>query len=477
MATKRTPPVIAEIAKAYQNDPSTLMALSALREGSSTAPVAEGKYAVGDGIARIAQALGGAYMNKQQVNRYGAEEDALLAQRAKMGADGLSGLTPQTAPANPSTAAPQAAQIAAALGSPPPAQAAPAPAMAPPSPMQPGGLPQGGGPGGQGPFGRGSAPAPGFLARPIAEALPEAPQAMAMPTRPEAVGPTRSKSLEAAYRLMGGANRYESDRAMGMYEAGLGEQTKLNESATERVQNLIDAEYGTQRGIYADSVSQDRGNAYAERRGTVDSNRRREDAYSGRQFEYGVHKEDQAFTARENAANRANARGNAQISAAGKGTENGRKLPVKIATGYAENRAAIAAIQKAIDQVKAHPKAMGLANLAGDNIRQRQDPKGVGTRADVANIGSLKRHDRTGAAMTIGEAPFLKPFIPGPLDNDQTTINKLTKLAEDYMNQNSAIEVQFGEEAGYEPLNPTGEVPGLTAPAASGGWGKATVVR
>ena len=44
----------------------------------------------------------------------------------------------------------------------------------------------------------------------------------------------KSRVLEAARRMMADGNRYESERAMEMYERGLSEQTMLDERAAER---------------------------------------------------------------------------------------------------------------------------------------------------------------------------------------------------------------------------------------------------
>src|SRR6478609_5565610 len=123
-----SPPVIPEIAKAYENDPRTLLARQALATGSSVAPVASGAYAWGDGIARALQAYLGKRQNDKQMERYGSDEQQLLELRRRRGETGLDGLPDTTA------------KVAAALGAPPPQannvnpslQLAPAPAQMPP---------------------------------------------------------------------------------------------------------------------------------------------------------------------------------------------------------------------------------------------------------------------------------------------------------------------------------------------------------
>lgn len=99
------PPVIPEIATAYKNDPKTQLAKQAMADGSSNAPVAGGKYAYADGIARALTGAMGGYMNRKQDQAYRADEDALLAQRAARGQQGMAAMAPVTPP-DPSVAQP-----------------------------------------------------------------------------------------------------------------------------------------------------------------------------------------------------------------------------------------------------------------------------------------------------------------------------------------------------------------------------------
>lgn len=67
-------PVIPEIAKAFENDPRTKIAASLMQMGGNTAPVAAGKYAWGDGIARALSGVAGAYITKRQQKKFGERE-------------------------------------------------------------------------------------------------------------------------------------------------------------------------------------------------------------------------------------------------------------------------------------------------------------------------------------------------------------------------------------------------------------------
>lgn len=116
---------IPNIQQAFQNDPRTKLAQSAMALGTSTAPVAQGGWAIPDGLARAAQAIAGAVINKNQEKKYGTREQAYtqgMADAARMAS------TPQpmnpAAAVNPATANPGMAAAAGALsgGAPAPIQ-------------------------------------------------------------------------------------------------------------------------------------------------------------------------------------------------------------------------------------------------------------------------------------------------------------------------------------------------------------------
>jgi hypothetical protein len=118
-------PAIPEVAKAYQNDPRTQLAIAAIQNGTSTAPVAGGKYAWADGIARALQGGLGGYMQKKQERKYSEKEQAVVDKVAAAlgGAAAPGGMVP-----------PQGVQQASGGAMPAPTQQ-PAPAMVPPPPQ------------------------------------------------------------------------------------------------------------------------------------------------------------------------------------------------------------------------------------------------------------------------------------------------------------------------------------------------------
>lgn len=132
-----------------------------------------------------------------------------------------------------------------------------------------------------------------------------------------------------------------------------------------------------------------------------------------------------------------------------------KPVPPKVQQGYIGNNSSVNQIDAAIAAIRAYPAGMGFANIMGDEIRQRADPKGVGVRAKVANIGSLLIHDRSGAAVTAAETPRLKPFVASANDTPQAAITKLETLKQQIQNNNAEIETVYGEDSGYRPMGGT----------------------
>lgn len=135
------------------------------------------------------------------------------------------------------------------------------------------------------------------------------------------------------------------------------------------------------------------------------------------------------------------------------GPKNLRPIPSTALAGMTANRNTLRKIDKAIAAIRKNPGAMGMANFLGDTIRQRVDADGVPVRALVADIGSQKLHDRSGAAVTAAESPRLVPFIPQVTDNPDAAIAKLENLKAEYLAAVDEAEAFYGPESGYRPLN------------------------
>lgn len=129
---------------------------------------------------------------------------------------------------------------------------------------------------------------------------------------------------------------------------------------------------------------------------------------------------------------------------------------------YVQNNDALRKIDSAIEAIDANPDALGMSNYLGDTIRQRSDPKGVGVRAAIADVGGVKLHDLSGAAISPSESKRLMPFIPQTTDSPEAAKAKLLNLRKEYESINEQIGQMYQE--GYSRL------PKYSSGGASGSW-------
>jgi hypothetical protein len=140
-----------------------------------------------------------------------------------------------------------------------------------------------------------------------------------------------------------------------------------------------------------------------------------------------------------------------------------KPIPAGPATAYAENNAAMKAVDDAIAKVeKAGENTFGVKNYLPGAITQRIDPSGIDARSAVSAIGSKKYHDISGAAVTISEAPRMAPFIPSSSDTKEKILQNLRNIKTQYEDTNNSLSSVYNEDQGYRPLNVSPEV--LTKP-------------
>jgi hypothetical protein len=132
-----------------------------------------------------------------------------------------------------------------------------------------------------------------------------------------------------------------------------------------------------------------------------------------------------------------------------KGGVQEKPLPSGLATSYTGNAVALGNITDALKHVETNPGAFGLSNMLPNAMVTRMDPKGIAARAAVFNLGSLKIHDRSGAAVTASETPRLLPFIPTPGDSAKTVKTKLLGFQREYNLMQQGIE-DFAKTQGYK---------------------------
>jgi len=141
-----------------------------------------------------------------------------------------------------------------------------------------------------------------------------------------------------------------------------------------------------------------------------------------------------------------------------------KPIPSGPATAYAENNAAMKAVDDAIAKVEAAPEnSFGVQNYLPGAITQRIDKPGIDARSAVAAIGSKKYHDISGAAVTITEAPRMAPFIPSATDTKEKILQNLKNIKVQYEDTNNSLSSVYNQDQGYKPLNVSPEV--LTKPS------------
>lgn len=148
-----------------------------------------------------------------------------------------------------------------------------------------------------------------------------------------------------------------------------------------------------------------------------------------------------------------------------------KEVPASVKKAMFENDAALRKINDAMQAIDAYPSGLGGMNILGDTIRQRTDPEGVKVRALVADIGSLKLHDRSGAAVTAAETPRLKPFIPSATDSPETVKEKLGLFQREYQAlQDDMLRAYPAAGAARRPAPAAKPAPAAETPGLPTGW-------
>jgi len=134
-----------------------------------------------------------------------------------------------------------------------------------------------------------------------------------------------------------------------------------------------------------------------------------------------------------------------------------RPIPATINTAILENQKAGNQLDRAIALLSGQDlpgmtgdkNATGLKGYLPTGLLNRLDPSGVSARAEIADIGSLKIHDRSGSAVTASESPRLMPFIPLTTDDRDTALKKLQRLKLEIDNNTSGLKEIYSKEQGY----------------------------
>ena len=142
-----------------------------------------------------------------------------------------------------------------------------------------------------------------------------------------------------------------------------------------------------------------------------------------------------------------------------------KDIPQSTLNGMMENNRSLVKIDQALNaiqgkqdalpqDVKADKAATGFKGYLPNAILSRVDPQGVDARALIADIGSLKIHDRSGAAVTASESPRLMPFIPLATDDPATVVKKLNNFKREYSLMQQEAGDYYNEANGFKPYKP-----------------------
>ena len=143
-----------------------------------------------------------------------------------------------------------------------------------------------------------------------------------------------------------------------------------------------------------------------------------------------------------------------------------KPLPTPVAQKLLENQSNLYNVRKAlaltqghtVDDVEGDASATGYKGFLPNAVLQRVDPKGVGTRAEIANIGSMIIHDRSGVAVTAAETPRLMPFIPTATDDEGAIQTKLKRFVNEYERIQNETKDYF-TESGFKVPNLASAMP------------------
>lgn len=130
-------------------------------------------------------------------------------------------------------------------------------------------------------------------------------------------------------------------------------------------------------------------------------------------------------------------------------------IPPAVLKGVTENIFSITQIDQALQELEKY-NGSGVGLVVGNlpsAITDTFNSRGVRLRAMIADIGSMKIHDRSGAAVTAAEFPRLRPFIPSPTDSPETIRTKLRQFRDQYINELRDQRSIYNEKSGYKPVD------------------------
>lgn len=139
-----------------------------------------------------------------------------------------------------------------------------------------------------------------------------------------------------------------------------------------------------------------------------------------------------------------------------------KPIPTQSVTAIQENRHNIGQLTEALAALQGRPNSVGPGTgILGDTFTQFNDPEGTEVRRIVGQIGAVKIHDLSGAAVSATEAPRFQPFVPTVTDRPEVVRTKLEgfkRELESYLREQQGF--YNNPENGYLPYKgPEAEQP------------------
>lgn len=103
-----------------------------------------------------------------------------------------------------------------------------------------------------------------------------------------------------------------------------------------------------------------------------------------------------------------------------------QNIPNAAAAGIQENLKSLGLVDTALKTLSGRPQSIGPGTgMLGDTVTQFNDPEGTDVRRIIGEIGAVKIHDLSGAAVSASEAPRFMPFVPKVTDRPEVARKKL----------------------------------------------------
>lgn len=145
---------------------------------------------------------------------------------------------------------------------------------------------------------------------------------------------------------------------------------------------------------------------------------------------------------------------NTQTDIPGSVIKKTKEVPAKIVDGIMDMRETARKIKLAQELIEDEDAQQGVGVVQGNVLPDIVlNEKAQQLRALLADLGSAKVLERSGAAVTASEEARLKPYVPRPGDSEEVIRTKLKNFFREYTGRMSDIELFFSPDRGYQKFD------------------------